>query len=50
MGCQRRIAREINEADADYGLALKGNQGTALTEIQSYLAAIIAAGDATLVH
>ncbi len=20
MGCQRRIAREINEADADYGL------------------------------
>ena len=50
MGCQRRIAREINEADADYGLALKGNQGTPLTEIQSYLAAIIAAGDATLVH
>ena len=26
MGCQRRIAREIQEADADYVLALKGNQ------------------------
>ena len=36
MGCQRRIAREITEADADYVLALKGNQGTAHAEIQSY--------------
>ena len=26
MGCQKKIAREILEADADYVLALKGNQ------------------------
>ena len=50
MGCQRRIAREITEADADYVLALKGNQGTAHTQIQSYLDAAIAAGDPALVH
>ena len=50
MGCQRRIAREISEADADYVLALKGNQGTAHAEIQSYLDAAIAAGDPALVH
>jgi len=28
MGCQKKIAREIVEADADYVLALKGNQET----------------------
>ena len=50
MGCQRRIAREITEADADYVLSLKGNQGTAHAEIQSYLDAAIAAGDPALVH
>ncbi len=50
MGCQRRIAREIQEADADYVLALKGNQGTAHAEIQSYLDAAIAGGDPALVH
>jgi predicted transposase YbfD/YdcC len=37
MGCQKQIAREIREADADYVLALKGNHGTAHREIQSYL-------------
>ena len=28
MGCQKKIAQEIIEADADYVLALKGNQET----------------------
>jgi predicted transposase YbfD/YdcC len=36
-GCQRRIAREIVEADADYVLALKGNQGTAHEEVKTFL-------------
>ena len=48
MGCQRRIAREIKEADAEYVLALKGNQGTAHEEIQSYLDAAIANADPAL--
>ena len=29
MGCQKKIAKEIIEADADYVLSLKGNQGSA---------------------
>jgi len=29
MGCQKKIAREIIEADAHYVLALKGNQSAA---------------------
>jgi predicted transposase YbfD/YdcC len=37
MGCQKEIAREIKEADADYVLALKGNHGQAHAEIKSYL-------------
>lgn len=37
MGCQRNIAKEIKEADAEYVLALKGNQGNAHKEIKSYL-------------
>ena len=37
MGCQRNIAREIKEADAEYVLALKGNQGKAHDEIKSCL-------------
>ncbi|RYD70619.1 MAG: ISAs1 family transposase [Verrucomicrobiaceae bacterium] len=48
MGCQKQIAREIVEADADYVLALKGNQGTAHEEIRSYLDEAIAAGRAEL--
>ena len=50
MGCQRRIAREIKEADAEYVLALKGNQGTAHQEIQSCLDAAIASADPALAH
>lgn len=35
-GCQKNIAREIIEADADYCLALKGNQGNAHEEIRAF--------------
>jgi len=48
MGCQKEIAREIHEADADYVLALKGNQGTAFAEIKQYLDAAIERKDKDL--
>jgi predicted transposase YbfD/YdcC len=37
MGCQKKIAKEIIESDADYVLALKGNQETVHGEVKSYL-------------
>lgn len=37
LHCQKNIAKEIQEADADYVLTLKGNQGTACTEIKTFL-------------
>jgi predicted transposase YbfD/YdcC len=37
MGCQKEIAKEIKEADADYLLALKGNQGQCHQEIKNFL-------------
>ncbi len=37
MGCQKTIAKEITEADADYVLALKGNHETVHQEVKSYL-------------
>jgi predicted transposase YbfD/YdcC len=37
MGCQRNIAKEIREADADYVLALKGNQETVHEEVKAFL-------------
>lgn len=37
LHCQKNIAREIVEADADYVLALKGNQGTAFAEVKAFL-------------
>lgn len=37
LHCQKRIAKEIKEADAEYVLALKGNQGTAFAEVKSFL-------------
>lgn len=37
MGCQKKIAKEIIEADADYVLALKGNHETVHAEVKSYL-------------
>jgi len=42
MGCQKKIAKEIMEADADYVLALKGNQETVHEEVKSFLDATIA--------
>jgi predicted transposase YbfD/YdcC len=41
MGCQKKIAQEIMEADADYVLALKGNQETVHEEVKSFLDATI---------
>jgi predicted transposase YbfD/YdcC len=37
MGCQKKIAKEIHEADADYVLALKGNQETVHDEVKAFL-------------
>ena len=37
MGCQKRIAREIIEADAQYVLALKGNHELVHEEVRTYL-------------
>jgi predicted transposase YbfD/YdcC len=37
LHCQKSTAREIHEADADYVLALKGNQGTAHGEVRAFL-------------
>ncbi len=37
MGCQKQIAKEIMEADADYVLALKGNHETVHQEVKSFL-------------
>lgn len=37
MGCQKTIAREIHEADADYVLALKANHEVLHGEIQAFL-------------
>ena len=42
MGCQKNIAREIKEADAEYVLALKGNQGTVHHEVKAFLDETIA--------
>lgn len=42
MGCQKKIAREIIEADADYVLALKGNQETVHEEVKTFLDATLA--------
>lgn len=41
LHCQKDIAREIIEADADYVLALKGNQGTTFREVKSFLDDVI---------
>jgi len=41
MGCQKKIAREIIEADADYVLALKGNQEKVHEEVKSFLDAAV---------
>ena len=41
MGCQTNIAKEIKEADADYVLALKGNQETVHEEVKTFLQATL---------
>jgi predicted transposase YbfD/YdcC len=41
MGCQKTIAKEIIEADADYVLALKGNQETVHEEVKTFLDAAL---------
>jgi predicted transposase YbfD/YdcC len=41
MGCQKKIAQEIIAADADYVLALKGNQETVHEEVKSFLDATL---------
>lgn len=41
MGCQKKIAQEIIQADADYVLALKGNQQTVHEEVKSFLDATV---------
>jgi predicted transposase YbfD/YdcC len=42
MGCQKKIAKEIIESDADYVLALKGNQETVHQEVKEFLDQILA--------
>lgn len=42
MGTQKKIAKEIKEADADYVLALKGNHETVHEEVKSFLDATVA--------
>lgn len=42
MGCQRKIATGIREADADYVLALKGNQERVHDEVKRFLDATLA--------
>jgi predicted transposase YbfD/YdcC len=41
LNCQKNIAKEIQEADANYVLALKGNHETAHEEIQTFLDAAL---------
>jgi predicted transposase YbfD/YdcC len=48
LHCQKNTAKEIVEADADYVLALKGNQGVAHQEIKDWLDDAIARADPTL--
>jgi predicted transposase YbfD/YdcC len=50
MHCQKNIAKEIIEADADYVLALKGNQGTAFAEVKGFLDDAVSRADKALVH
>lgn len=49
LHCQKNTAKEIKEADAEYVLALKGNQGTAFGEVKTFLDEAIARNEAHLV-
>ena len=48
LHCQKNIAKEIQEADDDV-LALKGNQGTAFTEVKAFLDEAIQRNESHLV-
>jgi predicted transposase YbfD/YdcC len=48
LHCQKNIAKEIQEADADYVLALKGNQPAAFGEIKTFLDDAVARRDPAL--
>jgi predicted transposase YbfD/YdcC len=50
MHCQKNIAKEIIEADDDYVLVLKRNQGTAFAEVKSFLEDAVNRADKALVH
>ena len=50
MGCQKNIAKEIKEADAEYVLALKGNHEVVHEEVKSYLDDAITRGAKELVR
>lgn len=41
MGAQKQIAKEIQEADADYVMALKGNHETVQDEVKTFLDATV---------
>lgn len=41
MGCQKKIAKQIIEAKADYALALKGNQGEFHRNVEDFLTKLI---------
>ena len=47
--CQENLAKAIKEADADYVLARKGNQGLAFTEVKALLDAAIQRKESPLV-
>lgn len=49
MGCQKKIAKQIVKASADYVLALKGNQGDFHRDVESFLNKLIA-GEITRDH
>jgi predicted transposase YbfD/YdcC len=50
MGCQRAIARQIRDQDADYVLALKDNQGTLAADVRESFAQARADGFAGVGH
>ena len=50
MGCQKQIAQAIGEAQADYVLALKGNQGRLHGEVESFLEDLQVNGFAGVAH
>jgi predicted transposase YbfD/YdcC len=50
MGCQKEIAAKVVSRGADYLLALKGNQGHLLEDVQQSIQAALEGGPAGLQH